>query len=85
MFFWPIYRYESQASAQLYLTKGDYYYVETLFKEQHSNDHLEVALKAPDGKFYAPIPSQFLWTALPPPKSKLRVFLSHVHIQIASM
>ena len=36
-------------------------------KDDHQNDHLEVAVQTPDGTFYKVIPSKFLWTSLPPP------------------
>ena len=34
-------------------------------KDDHQDDHLEVAVQTPDGKFYNVIPSEFLWTMLP--------------------
>ena len=49
------------------MNNGSHYYIEALHKEQYGNDSLAVAVKTPDNKFHAPIPSQFLWT-LPPPK-----------------
>ncbi|EDO28889.1 predicted protein, partial [Nematostella vectensis] len=55
-------KYSEQQSWPAQLTEGKYYYMEILMKEYFSDDHLVVAVKTPDGKFYAPIPSQFLWT-----------------------
>lgn len=34
-------------------------------KDDHQNDHLEVAVETPDSTFYTVIPSKFLWTTLP--------------------
>ncbi|XP_068692933.1 uncharacterized protein [Montipora foliosa] len=62
MQFW---NYPEQRSFPIDLVKGKYYYIEALHKKQYGNDSLSVAVKTPDGKLYAPIPSQFLWTALP--------------------
>ena len=36
-------------------------------KDDHQNDHLEVAVQTPDGTFYKVIPSKFLWTILQTP------------------
>ena len=47
------------------MIKGSYYYIEALHKEQYGNDSLAAAVQTPDNKTYAPIPSQFLWTASP--------------------
>ena len=60
-------RYTNQKSLPIHLQKGKYYYLESIMKDDHQNDHLEVAVKTPDGKFYNVIPSQFLWTSLPLP------------------
>ncbi|XP_048587703.1 uncharacterized protein LOC116610670 isoform X2 [Nematostella vectensis] len=57
------YKYDEQKSWPAQLTKGKFYYMETLMSEYYSGDSLGVAVETPDGKFYAPIPSQFLWTA----------------------
>lgn len=59
-------RYPEQESYPINLKKGIYYYIEALHKEQYGNDSLAVAVQTPDKKFYAPIPSQFLWTSPPP-------------------
>ena len=47
------------------LNKNKYYYLEAIHKEGYDDDALRVAVKTPDGKFFAPIPSQFLWTKIP--------------------
>lgn len=60
-------RYPEQESYPVNLKKDSYYYIEALHKEQYGNDSLAVAVKTPDNKFHAPIPSEYLWT-LPPPK-----------------
>ena len=51
-------------------------------KDDHQNDHLEVAVQTPDGTFYKVIPSKFLWTTLPTPPGmfKIREFNTHFHI-----
>ena len=59
------FRYPEQESYPINLMNGSYYYIEALHKEQYGNDSLTVAVKTPDNKFYAPIPSQFLWTQAP--------------------
>ena len=41
--------------------------MESIMKDDHQNDHLEVAVQTPDGTFYKVIPSQFLWTTVPHP------------------
>ena len=52
------------------MEKGKYYYMETIMKDDHQNDHLEVGMQAPDGTNYTVIPSAFLRTSLPVPPSK---------------
>lgn len=49
------------------LKKGKYYYMEARMKDDHQDDHLEVAVETPDGTFYKVIPSEFLWTTKPQP------------------
>lgn len=49
------------------MKKGKFYYMEAVMKDDHQKDHLEAAVKTPDGQFYKVIPSKFLWTTLPPP------------------
>ena len=63
-------RYTNQKSLPVSLKKGKYYYMETIMKDDHQNDHLEVGLETPDGKFYKVIPSVFLKTTLPPSPGK---------------
>ncbi|KAM7441095.1 hypothetical protein ABFA07_009818 [Porites harrisoni] len=60
-------RYENQISLPISLEKGKYYYMETLMKDDHQNDHLEVGMQTPEGKNYTVIPSAFLRTSLPVP------------------
>ena len=60
--------YQEQLSDPIPLRKGSYYYIEALHKEQYGSDHIEVAVRTPDNKTYAPIPSQFLWTLAPSKK-----------------
>lgn len=60
-------RYPEQESYPINMKNGSYYYIEALHKEQYGNDSLAVAVRTPDSKFHAPIPSDYLWT-LPPPK-----------------
>ena len=59
-------RYPEQKSFPIPLKKGVHYYIEGLHKEQYGNDTFAPAVLTPDKKFYAPIPSQFLWTAKTP-------------------
>ncbi|KAL9988893.1 hypothetical protein ACROYT_G003385 [Oculina patagonica] len=59
-------KYPEQESYPINLKKGSYYYIEALHKDQYGNDSLAVAVKTPDKKFHAPIPSQYLWTMAPP-------------------
>ena len=66
IFLWCSSRYPEQESYPINLNKGSYYYTEALHKEQYGNDSLAVAVRTPDNKFYAPIPSEFLWTQAPP-------------------
>lgn len=61
-----IFRYPEQESYPINLKKDSYYYIEALHKEQYGNDSLAAAVKTPDNKFYAPIPTKFLWTEAPP-------------------
>ena len=63
-------RYSDQISLPIPLDKGKYYYMETIMKDDHQNDHLEVGMQAPDGTNYTVIPSTFLRTSLPVPPSK---------------
>ena len=63
-------RYSDQKSLPIPLDKGKYYYMETIMKDDHQNDHLEVGMQTPDGKNYTVIPSAFLRTTLPVPPSK---------------
>ena len=65
-----LYRYSGQISLPISLEKGKYYYMETIMKDDHQNDHLEVGMQTPDGKNYTVIPSAFLRTSLPVPPSK---------------
>ena len=65
-----LYRYSGQISLPISLEKGKYCYMETIMKDDHQNDHLEVGMQAPDGKNYTVIPSAFLRTSLPVPPSK---------------
>ena len=65
-----LYRYENQISLPIRMEKGKYYYMETIMKDDHQNDHLEVGMQAPDGTNYTVIPSAFLRTSLPVPPSK---------------
>lgn len=44
--------------------------MESIMKDDHQPDHLEVGLKTPDGTFYEVIPSQFLWIKLPLPPGR---------------
>ena len=45
-------------------------------KDDHQvNDHLEAAVQTPDGTFYKVIPSEFLWTSLPPPPGRYNLIL----------
>ncbi|XP_029196209.2 uncharacterized protein LOC114961608 [Acropora millepora] len=60
-------RYAGQTSNPIYLQKGKFYYMESIMKDDHQADHLEVGLKTPDGSFYNVVPSQFLWINLPLP------------------
>ena len=62
-----IHRFTNQKSLPVFLKKGKYYYMETRMKDDHQDDHLEVALETPDGTFYKVIPSEFLWTTKPQP------------------
>ncbi|EDO32108.1 predicted protein [Nematostella vectensis] len=59
-------KYTEQTAWPIQLAQGKVYYMEALMKEYYGDDHFMIAVKTPDGKFYAPIPSQFLWTGLPP-------------------
>ena len=63
-------RYSDQKSLPIPLDKGKYYYMETIMKDDHQNDHLEVGMQAPNGTNYTVIPSTFLRTSLPVPPSK---------------
>ena len=55
------------------LKKGKYYYMESVMKDDHQPDHLEVGLVTPDGTQYSYIPgSKFLWTILPLPHCMYR-------------
>ena len=65
-----LYRYSNQISLPIPLEKGKYYYVETIMKDDHQDDHLEVGMEAPDGTNYTVIPSKFLRTSLPVPPRK---------------
>lgn len=60
-------RFTNQKSLPVYMKKGKFYYMEAVMKDDHQEDHLEAAVKTPDGQFYKVIPSKFLWTTLPPP------------------
>ncbi|XP_074618669.1 uncharacterized protein LOC141877541 isoform X2 [Acropora palmata] len=55
-------RYATQRSLPIRLIKGKFYYMESIMKDDHQADHLEVAMQTPDGNFYKVIPSAFLWT-----------------------
>ena len=65
-----LYRYSNQISLPIPLEEGKYYYVETIMKDDHQDDHLEVGMQAPDGTNYTVIPSAFLRTSLPVPPRK---------------
>ncbi|XP_068695497.1 uncharacterized protein [Montipora foliosa] len=58
-------RYSNQKSLPVDLEKGKFYYMESVMKDDHQYDHLEVGMKTPDGTFYKVIPSTFLWTTTP--------------------
>ncbi|XP_048575561.1 uncharacterized protein LOC116603955 isoform X1 [Nematostella vectensis] len=73
-------KYSEQRSWPAQLTEGKYYYMEILMKEYFSDDHLVVAVKTPDGKFYAPIPSQFLWTTYLSSSSSAYSHTSQLHL-----
>lgn len=60
-------RFTNQKSLPVYMKKGKFYYMEAVMKDDHQEDHLEAAVKTPDGQFYKVIPSKFLWTTLPTP------------------
>lgn len=60
-------RFTNQKSLPVYMKKGKFYYMEAVMKDDHQKDHLEAAVKTPDGQFYKVIPSKFLWTTLPTP------------------
>lgn len=60
-------RFTNQKSLPVYMKKDKFYYMEAVMKDDHQKDHLEAAVKTPDGQFYKVIPSKFLWTTLPPP------------------
>ena len=77
-----LYRYSNQISLPIPLEKGKYYYMETIMKDDHQNDHLEVGMQAPDGTNYTVIPSAFLRTSLPvpPPKSVTMKFFDTVNL-----
>ena len=62
LFFVVVDRYATQRSLPIDLIKGKFYYMESIMKDDHQYDHLEVAMQAPDGTFYKVIPSAFLWT-----------------------
>ncbi|XP_074618696.1 uncharacterized protein LOC141877570 isoform X1 [Acropora palmata] len=55
-------RYATQRSLPIRLIKGKFYYMESIMKDDHQADHLEVAMQTPDGNFHKVIPSAFLWT-----------------------
>ncbi|XP_029196202.2 LOW QUALITY PROTEIN: uncharacterized protein LOC114961605 [Acropora millepora] len=76
-------KYPEQESYPINLKKGIYYYIEALHKEQYGNDSLAVAVQTPDKKFYAPIPSQFLWTS-PPPSGANQTATQSLLINIAA-
>ena len=59
------FRYSNQKSLPVPLVKGQYYYMESLMKDDHEIDHLEVGLETPNHVMYNIIPSMFLWTTLP--------------------
>ena len=89
---YPFYsRYVSQTSTPIELKKGKYYYMETVMKDDHQPDHLEVGLVTPDGTQYSYIPgSKFLWTILPLPhcmyrKSKASFKGSIILVQVDSI
>ena len=69
-FSFPLHRYAGQTSNPIYLQKGKFYYMESIMKDDHQADHLEVGLKTPDGSFYKVVPSQFLWINLPLPPGR---------------
>lgn len=60
-------RFTNQKSLPVYMKKDKFYYMEAVMKDDHQKDHLEAAVKTPDGQFYKVIPSKFLWTTLPLP------------------
>ena len=65
-----LYRYSGQISLPIPLKKGKYYYMETIMKDDHQDDHLEVGMQTADGTNYTVIPSAFLRTSLPVPSRK---------------
>lgn len=52
-------------------------------KDDHQNDHLEVALETPDGKNYTVIPSKFLWTTLPLSPGRYVMQTKHPRVNLA--
>ena len=69
-------RYATQRSLPVHLIKGKFYYMESIMKDDHQADHLEVAMQTPDGNFYKVIPSAFLWTVYQRPYGRLTTVLS---------
>jgi parallel beta-helix repeat protein len=49
-------KFSSQKSAEVYLKKGEQYFLEVLQKEEGGNDNVSVAWRLPDGTMEAPIP-----------------------------